>query len=109
MTAPWIRATPENLSRVIIGTGVFEIREPTGEVIDIGFAGALEPFGLRSALDRELGHGGAQGLEFRYEPHVLYMSRFVELVLDHKFRNAGEEPVRLRERGTHVPGRIRPA
>jgi hypothetical protein len=108
MTAAWRPATAEALAISAVGTGVYEIRDPDGEVVDIDYAGAREPFGLRSALERALADDLDRGYEFRYEPAVLYMSRYVELVLDHKFRHDGQEPARLVRRGVHIPGRIRP-
>lgn len=108
MTAEWQPATSARLEEAMVGTGVYELRDPTGEVVDIGFAGGREIFGLRSALGRALAGNLDAGWSFRCEPHVQYMSRYVELVLDFKFRHGGNLPARAQLRGIEISGRIDP-
>jgi hypothetical protein len=106
MTKPWTDATAAALESVPVSTGVFEIRSGTGEVLDISYAGAREPFGLRSALQRVVGELSEAGLQFRYEQHVQYHSRYLELVLSHRSRHQGQSPRRVAERSPGVHGRL---
>lgn len=50
MTKPWLKSSADELRSVPVSTGVYEIADADGTVIDIGFAGALElraPFQAR--------------------------------------------------------------
>ena len=62
--------------------GVYEIAEPDGTVLRIGAAGALEPFGLNSALADELERFGP-GHVFRVHLTSAYRSRHLELLMIH--------------------------
>ena len=61
--------------------GVFEVVADDGATLYLGAAGALEPFGLRTAL------GAAAerwpGASFRYETTHGYMTRWQELLMLH--------------------------
>lgn len=109
ITKPWHQVGAHELEQAPVGTGVYEIRDPNGVTTDIGYAGARETFGLRSLLQRELGDGQHDGYEFRWESHVTYMSRYVELVLEHMSRHDGQVPDRVRERPVQIHGHITPA
>ncbi|MER7274899.1 hypothetical protein ABT369_10610 [Dactylosporangium sp. NPDC000244] len=109
MTKPWIDLTPAALAEIPVGTGVYEIRDAGGEVLDIGYAGAREPFGLRSAIQRvsaELAGQSGVGLQIRYEQHVQYRSRHIELVLSHRAHQDGRVPDRVAAREPAVHGRL---
>lgn len=108
MRGPWILATVEGLAGVSENTGVYEIRERDGDTIDIDYAGAREPFGLRSALASAIGADGDDSLEFRCETHVLYMTRFIEVVLEFRSRHGGAGPERVTRRHPEIAGRITP-
>lgn len=103
---PWLRATPAELAAAPVGTGIYEVRDASGITIDIGYAGAREPFGLRSVLTA-IADAAEERIEFRYESHVQYMSRYVELVLDYKNRH-GSVPSAVADRDTHADGHIDP-
>lgn len=107
MTKPWIRATEAALRDVPATTGVFEIRRGD-EILDIDYAGALELFGLQSKIAEVVAELVGEGVEFRYESHTQYLTRFEELVLVHKARNDGHIPVGLVRRNVSVPGRLSP-
>lgn len=108
MDGPWTVATAAALAGISENTGVYEIRRRDGETIDIDYAGAHEPFGLRSAITAAVGASGDDSLEFRYEVHVLYMTRFLELVLEFRSRHDGVGPERVTRRHPEVAGRITP-
>lgn len=108
MTKPWLDASPDVLAEIPVGTGVYEIRDAAGDVIDIGYAGSKEPFGLRSALQRlvhDFDHGP---LQLRYEVHVQYHSRYLELVLSHRARHQGSAPESVAHRVPAMHGRLTP-
>ncbi|WP_157890626.1 hypothetical protein [Mycolicibacterium goodii] len=108
MTNPWIDATPEEITGIPVTTGVYEIRDQSGELLDIGYAGSREPFGLRSLLQRLVGEIDTDGLQFRYEQHVQYHTRYIELVLNHRARHDGVLPQRVAERRPLVHGHLSP-
>lgn len=66
--------------------GVFEIGDADGNVLEVGFAGARSPFGLRGVLSERFAHPGEARL-FRYEVNQMYRTRFIELQ-----RQAGVSP-----------------
>jgi excinuclease UvrABC nuclease subunit len=108
MTKSWIVATPASLATIPVGTGVYEIRDEKGEVLDIGYAGSREPFGLRSRIADVLDDSVSTTREFRFEQHVQYHSRFVELILDHRAQHGGCLPDRVAMRSPSVHGRLTP-
>lgn len=109
MQGPWTLATVAALNKVPEATGVYEIRSRCdGNIVDIDFAGARETFGLRSALASAVGTAVDGSLEFRFEQHVLYMTRFLEVVLEFRSRHGGVGPERVTMRHPEIQGRIRP-
>lgn len=78
MTKPWIDLTEENIARLPGQTGVFQIGDAAGEVVEIGYAGGRSRFGLRSEIGERLAALGA-GHRFRYEVTMQYSSRYSEL------------------------------
>lgn len=108
MTRAWLPAGEKELERVPSTTGVYEIRREDGTVLDIGYAGSREPFGLTSRLRTVLGDAGWDGLQFRYESHVQYQTRYMELVLLHRAQHDGATPEGVANRPIAVPGRLSP-
>ena len=83
MDKPWIELTPETV-RVLPGQlGVFELADPQGHVVAIGFAGGRSLFGLRSELERALRERPGGAAHFRYEVNQQYTSRHRELLMLH--------------------------
>lgn len=78
MTKPWIDLTEENVARLPGQTGVFQIGDAAGEVVETGFAGGRSRFGLRSEIGERLAALGS-GHRFRYEVTMQYSSRYSEL------------------------------
>lgn len=105
MTKPWQTSSADELAVAPVQTGVYEIGDADGTVIDIGFAGATEPFGLRSKLEALANEYAIDGMQFRYEINVQYISRYTELVLAHRSR-FGELPAKVAERGEEFRGRL---
>ncbi|MFF1261248.1 hypothetical protein ACFVZT_31075 [Streptomyces sp. NPDC058321] len=108
MSKPWHAATDAELSAIPCTTGVYEVREADGTVVDIGYAGARETFGLRSRIAAVVAAESVDRLEFRYECHVQYMTRYAELVLVHRALRGGDDPPRVARRAIPVTGRLAP-
>jgi hypothetical protein len=103
---PWITLTEANVKRVPATTGVFQIGDEDGHVIDIDYAGGRTTFGLRGVLiDRIRLYSPGTG--FRVEIHSQYLSRFYELLMLYRAQH-GELPAAVTERGVRVPGRLYP-
>ncbi|HEX6029889.1 MAG TPA: hypothetical protein VFY90_00575, partial [Tepidiformaceae bacterium] len=68
----------------------YQVGDSESRVLHIGFAGARELFGLRSALDRELA-ARPSGARFRYEVNTQYQTRWRELLMLHQ-RDHGDLP-----------------
>src|SRR5262249_61240702 len=60
MTKPWIELSPEAIKALPGQLGVYQLADPQGHVVFIGFAGGRSLFGLRSELERAL-RGGPPG------------------------------------------------
>lgn len=92
--------------------GIYEISDRDGAVVKIGYAGGLDPFGLRSALDAELADtGGADNdLHFRVECTHAYLTRSQELLMMHQARHGALPPGNhdlLAPLGRLSPGSVR--
>jgi hypothetical protein len=107
MDKAWIDMTDESVARMPGCTGVYQIANAGGEVLDIGYAGGRSLFGLRSELADQLAALGS-GRKFRYEVTAQYMSRFLELV-NIAYADNGELPPLLTQRGVRATGRIKPS
>lgn len=106
MATTWRAGTAAELSAVPSVTGVYEVRRRGhDELRGLDYAGTREPFGLASAIAREVEEGG--DVEFRYEVHIQYRSRLIELVLAHRARGDRFSP-QLAERLAHIKGRLDP-
>ncbi len=79
---PWVDLTAENVRRLPGQLGVYQVAGADGAVEHIGYAGARELFGLRSALERELA-AHPSGARFRVEVNSQYQSRWRELLMLH--------------------------
>jgi hypothetical protein len=94
---PWVDLTAENVRRLPGQLGVYQVADAEGVLLRIGYAGARELFGLRSALERERALA-MPGSRFRVEVNTQYQSRWRELlmlhVLDHGSLPPGNEPDR---------------
>lgn len=91
MSKPWTALTEQNIGSVPAQLGVFEIADGSGTVVEIGYAGGRELFGLRSALDRVL--RSADGpRSFRVELTHGYLTRWEELLMVHQAVN-GRLPI----------------
>lgn len=78
MDKPWTGLTEENVARLPGQTGVYEIGDASGAVVETGYAGGRSRFGLRSEIGERLAALGP-GHRFRYEVTVQYVSRYAEL------------------------------
>ena len=94
---PWLELTPENVRRLPGQLGVYEVASPDGATEHIGYAGARELFGLRSALERELAVR-PQGARFRVEVNTQYQTRWRELLMLHVLDHGSLPPANERDR-----------
>jgi hypothetical protein len=88
MTKPFQPLTEEAVRRLPGQLGVFELAADDGEVRRIGYAGARQPFGVRSALEPFVGRYPA----FRWECTTAYLTRWQELLMVHKASHDGALP-----------------
>ena len=86
--------------------GVYQIADKDGQIISVGYAGAKEPFGIRSALEREILLHGNVGTQFRYEFTSNYRSRWDEMLMLHIY-DYGELHEHQRNESSRV-GRLHP-
>lgn len=106
MSKEWIALRPESVQRLSGQLGVYQIQDPSGQVVCIGYAGGRSLFGLRGELERELTKRGA-GHSFRCEITMQYMTRYKELLMVHK-ADHGELPTENRKAPPQL-GRMHPA
>jgi hypothetical protein len=106
MNKPWIPLTREHVSQLSGQLGVYQIQDPSGQVIFIGYAGGRSSFGLRGELERELNSRGP-GHSFRYEVNMQYLTRCRELLMIHA---ADHHELPVDNLKAHSPrlGRMRP-
>lgn len=81
MTKPFGPLTHEAIDRLPAQLGVYEIADADGRTLYIGYAGGLEPFGLQTALRREVGR--PEAALFRLEYTSGYLTRWEELLMVH--------------------------
>lgn len=85
MSNPWNPLTAEAIAAVPAQLGVFEIGDSDGVVLEIGYAGGRDAFGLRTALtaakEAHGSAGGAGALQFRIELTHSYLTRWEELLM----------------------------
>ena len=82
MNKEWIPLTQEGVKRLKGQLGVYQIQDPAGQVIFIGYAGGRSLFGLRGELERELASRDP-GHSFRCEVTMQYLTRYKELLMVH--------------------------
>jgi len=83
MTKPWTDLTAENVKKLSGQLGVYQLADPSGAVVHIGFAGGRTLFGLRSEIERALKERPAGASQFRVEVNQQYTSRYQELLMVH--------------------------
>ncbi len=104
---PWRRLDDEAIEALPAQLGVYHVADAGGTVLSVGFAGAREPFGIQSALRRELTQLGPVATQFRCEFTSNYRSRWDELLMLH-LADYGELPTPQRDQAQRV-GRLSPA
>jgi hypothetical protein len=98
---PWRPLEEREVATLPAQLGVYQIAEPDGEVIRIGYAGGKSLFGLRGEIQRAVvTRQGKPGL-FRCEVNMQYMSRYQELLMVHLAENG-----RLPRENDEWPDRI---
>jgi hypothetical protein len=79
----WRLLTEQGVRTVGGYLGVYELREGSGEVIRIGYAGSRSLHGLGGELRERLAHAGPD-IWFRFEITSAYLSRHQELLMQYK-------------------------
>lgn len=110
---PWQDATPRNLARTPGALGVYEIGDPGGSLLYIGFAGGRSRFGLRGEISSrvepdapEAPSAASGAAKFRYEVNQMYLTRYVEL-LERELEASGALPPRNLLPGEYIPSMVR--
>ena len=80
---PWQPLTSETVDALPAQMGVFHVADSDGQILTVGYAGARDLFGIRTALEREIERHGAAATQFRYEFTSNYRSRWDELLMLH--------------------------
>ena len=104
---PWHELAESELVEESTATGVYQLADEEGRIVDIGYAGARSRFGLREVLEQCLTQS-SKPLKYRVEVNHNYLSRFRELLLVHRY-DYGELPVEVSRRGIDVHGRLNPS
>lgn len=82
LDTPWRPLDRDGVDALSGQLGVYQVGDADGRVVRIGVADARCPFGLRTALGRELDRWG-DGYRFRIEVTHGYRSRHLELLMIH--------------------------
>ena len=104
---PWRRLDDAAIAALPAQLGVYHVADADGTVLSVGFAGAREPFGMQTALRRELNEPDSAATQFRCEFTSNYRSRWDELLMLH-LADHGELPEPQRDQAQRV-GRLSPA
>ncbi len=104
---PWQRLEDAAIDALPAQLGVYHVAGDEGEVLSVGYAGAREPFGMQSALRREMEQHDGSATQFRYEFTSNYRSRWDELLMVH-LADHGELPEPQRAEAARV-GRLNPS
>ncbi len=108
LTKPWIELTAENVAKLPGQLGIYQIGEPDGSIVYIGFAGGRTLFGLRSELESWLKLRAGKPARFRYEVNMQYTTRHQELLMLHVAEHGGV-PVANTDVDPRRLGRLSPA
>ncbi len=81
---PWLPLSEEEVNALPGQLGVYEISDPAGATLFIGYAGGRSLFGLRSELSAECQRRDGANARFRYEVNMQYLTRHLELLMLHQ-------------------------
>jgi len=104
---PWVTLDAAAVRQLPGQLGVYQIAEPDGSVVFIGYAGGRTLFGLRSEMERWLKQREGKATRFRYEVNMQYMSRHQELLMLH-VADHGKLPAANAEIDQRKLGRLSP-
>lgn len=103
----WQPLTPASVEALPAQLGVFHVANDDGQILTVGYAGARDLFGIRTALEREMERHGTVATQFRYEFTSNYRSRWDELLMLH-LHDHGALPVHQADEANRV-GRLSPS
>jgi hypothetical protein len=83
---PWRPLDHDTATRLTGQLGVYQLGDPDGNIVYIGYAGGRSLFGLRGELQREAELPRLGATQFRVEVNSQYLSRWKELLMAHKSR-----------------------
>jgi hypothetical protein len=109
MTKPWTPLNPESVKRVPGQLGVYQLANPTGEIVYVGVAGGRSLFGLRGELEKWLAAPPAGASQFRLEVNMSYRTRHLELLMAFRADHDGRLPVANTDIDPRRLGRLSPA
>ncbi len=107
MIKPWVPLNPENVKKLSGQLGVFQLANPTGDIVFIGFAGGRSLFGLRGEVETALVDPPAGATQFRVEVNQQYTTRYQELLMVH-VHDAGDVPAGNKGKPLPKLGRMSP-
>lgn len=91
MIKAWTPLEPAAVKKLTGQLGVFQLANPKGDVVFIGFAGGRSLFGLRGEVEKALADPPAGATQFRVEINQQYTTRYQELLMVHVHDN-GDVP-----------------
>lgn len=108
MTKPWQPLTAAVVAALPAQLGIYEIANENQVITKIAYAGATQPFGLRSALQQEVEQAASTpaGSLFRHECTHGYLTRWQELLMVYQ-ADHGKLPVGNADRVGRL-GRLTP-
>ena len=83
MTKAWQPLAAENIKALPGQLGVYQLADPGGTIVYIGFAGGRSLFGVRSELENAMKAKTACATQFRVEINQQYTTRYQELLMAH--------------------------
>ena len=104
---PWLELNTAAIDALPGQMGVFHVADANRKILTIGFAGARDLFGIRTALEREVERHGSAAALFRYEFTSNYRSRWDELLMLH-LHDHGALPPHQADEANRV-GRLSPS
>ncbi|MDO8322120.1 MAG: hypothetical protein Q7T23_04185 [Phenylobacterium sp.] len=107
LRGPWVPLDDRSVGALSGALGVFQIADPAGDVLQVGYAGGRSLFGLRGTLRSALDRSDGRPLVFRVEVNMQYMSRWKELLMVHRAQH-GSLPILNNPDDAHGLGHMGP-
>lgn len=89
LRGPWQTLTTDAAHELPGCLGVYEIADPDGTVLRIGYAGGRSLFGLRGEIAAAASEPRDREVVFRVEQNMQYLTRWRELLMIHRATHGG--------------------